>query len=53
MHEYVIMCLYKQHSEYALGPKCAKILTTVLNMQALHSVLMQELHRVLNIPQYG
>ena len=46
MPEYAWMCLDKQDSEYALGPKYAKILNIgkfwiwqVLNMGALHSVL--------------
>ena len=68
----------KQDSEYAWGPKSAKILNmnilsskygSVLSVRALHSVLnmadiltefrlflrilnMQELHKVVNIPQY-
>ena len=41
------MCLYKQDSEYARGPKYAKILSIakfwkngrVLNMLALHNIL--------------
>ena len=46
------MCLYKQDSEYASGPKYAKILIwqsskygRVLNVRALHSVL--------NMPEYA
>ena len=51
MPEYAWMSLDKQDSEYALGPKYAKILNIgkfwiwqVLNMGALHSVL--------NMPAY-
>ena len=47
MSEYARMCLNKQDSEYASGPKYAKILNMaqsseygrVFNMQVLHSVL--------------
>ena len=58
--EYAWMCVNKQDSEYADGPKYAKILNMakfwtgkVLNMRALHNVLnMPEyvlLDRILNI----
>ena len=50
--EYAWMGLYKQDSEYALGPKYAKFWIWqsseygwVLNMRALHSVL--------NMPEYA
>ena len=47
MLEYTCICLNKQDSEYALGPKYAKISEygRVLNMRALHSVL--------NMPEYA
>ena len=47
MPEHAWMCLYKQDSEYASGPKYGKILEfgRILNMWMLHNIL--------NIPEYA
>ena len=47
MPEYAWMCLYKQDSEYALGPKYAKI----LNMTGFS--ICEAFHSVLNMPEYA
>ena len=45
------MCLYKQDSKYASGPKYAKILN-MANSEYGRVLNMKELHRVLNMSQY-
>ena len=52
MPEYTWICLNKQDSEYASGPKYAKILNKA-NSEYGRILNMRTLYSVLNMPEYA